>query len=124
MVVSSFAVVSFVYLQIIRKLKYTFLKGYFSELCMLAHFWDASATFIAVDFFGAWEQHPLTRIFTQALGTTASFYLLKLIVVSLALNVLDYEVKDKSLKNWLKIVIIILGIATGTRNFLLLITAF
>lgn len=123
MVLSSFSLVSLVYLVIERKLKLKFLSGFFSELCMISHFWDASATFVAVDFFNAWEQHPMTRYFTGIFGTTASFYFLKLIVISLALYVLDSEVKDESLNSWLKIVIIILGLATGTRDFLLLLTA-
>ncbi|MBD3262835.1 DUF63 family protein, partial [Candidatus Woesearchaeota archaeon] len=46
-----------------------------------AHMLDASATFIAVDFFGAVEKHPLTQMFNNWIGTAAGLFVLKLAIL-------------------------------------------
>ena len=90
-------------------------------LPFIAHILDSSATFIAVDFFGFWEKHPLTRTMSEFAGTTAIFYLLKLIFLIPLVYLLTKEVKDKNLRNYFLIVIIILGFAEGIRDTLTLI---
>ena len=82
-----------------------------------AHLFDASSTFTALTYFGYYEQHVLPTFLINIFGPWIMFPL-KIIVVWLVLNVLDKETKDIFFKNFLKIVILILGLALGTRDFL------
>jgi uncharacterized membrane protein len=86
---------------------------------LVSHLFDASSTFTALTFFGFYEQHVLPNFFikTLSLGPWTMFPL-KIIVVWVALYYIDMSKEDKFLKNFLKIVILILGLALGVRDFL------
>ena len=89
-----------------RPLSFNFsLSARIESILFIAHILDSSATFIAVDFFGFWEKHPLTRTMSEFAGTTAIFYLLKLIFLIPLVYLLTKEVKDKNLRNYFLIVI-------------------
>jgi uncharacterized membrane protein len=67
---------------------------------------------------GYWEQHPLPALLIGTFGPGAMF-LLKIAVVLPILLVLDRymaDKKDKEMRTWLKIVILILGLAPGVRD--------
>jgi len=105
-------------------LKHTKLKNLTKKLNfmpILAHMVDASATFIAVDFFGAWEKHPIPRIVNEFTGTASSLFLLKLAVVIPAIYLITTEIEDKNFRNFLLIALATLGLAEGLRNALTLI---
>ncbi|MDI6721328.1 MAG: DUF63 family protein, partial [Candidatus Aenigmarchaeota archaeon] len=82
------------------------------------HMFDATTTFVALQFFPSYfEQHVVPSLFISILGP-ASMFLLKLIVVPLVLYVLDKELsKEAQKRTFLKIVVMILGLAPGLRNF-------
>ncbi|AFK21640.1 DUF63 family protein [Pyrococcus sp. ST04] len=85
------------------------------------HFYDATTTFVGVDFMGYWEQHVLPRLLIGLTGTAGVMYLLKFIVLYAALWImkkLEEEGEEKELLNFIKMVIFILGFAPGTRNLL------
>ncbi|MBI4173772.1 MAG: DUF63 family protein [Candidatus Aenigmarchaeota archaeon] len=97
-------------------------KGFFTVPnagIILAHFLDASATYIAITQFGYGEQHFLPRFFFESLGVW-SFFLLKPLVIVPILWYLDKDAKeqDKAFIAFLKIAIFILGIAPGLRDSL------
>lgn len=92
-----------------------------SLMTIFGHMVDASATFVAVDFFNAWEKHPLTRFFNDFTGTAASFFILKLMVVIPAVYLITTEIEDKNFRNFLLIALATLGLAEGLRNTLSLI---
>jgi uncharacterized membrane protein len=107
---------SFIYLltrrvELIKKNSYLFY----------AHFYDASTTFVGVDFMGYWEQHVLPRYLINLTGTAAVMYLLKFVVLLIALWLMD-EIEegeaDIEMMNFIRTVIFILGFAPGTRNLL------
>ncbi len=110
------------------------LKGYafFKKLLttentsiLLVHLFDATTTFVALAFFPYFEQHVVAGFFVTALGP-AGIFVLKLVVVSLVLYFLDKELskpEDFEKRTFIKIVIIILGLGPGLRNFLRLIMA-
>lgn len=84
---------------------------------LVAHMLDASATYVAMGL-GYWEQHPLPALLIGTFGPGAMF-LLKIAVVLPILLVLDRymaDKKDKEMRTWLKIVILILGLAPGVRD--------
>lgn len=97
----------------------TFFPKYLSRtnyLILLSHLFDASSTFVAVTFFSYSEQHVLPGFLFPIFGAWIIIPL-KIIVVWPALYYTD-KVKDKGFRTWLKIAVLILGLALGTRDFL------
>jgi uncharacterized membrane protein len=87
------------------------------------HMFDASTTFTAIQFYPYFEQHVLPNFLINIFGPIAMFPL-KLVIVSLVLYVLDKELCKESegdLKNFIKFLILILGLAPGLRNLLRLV---
>lgn len=84
-----------------------------------SHLLDASATFTALSFFGYYEQHVLPTFLINIFGPWIMFPL-KIIVVWLVLYAIDKYSEDKLFNNYLKIIILILGLALGIRDMLTL----
>lgn len=87
------------------------------------HFLDASATFIGIDFFGAWEKHPLPRILIDAFGTASIMIPLKALVIALVFYLLlgpfrDEMSRDRTMAGIIYVAIFILGFAPGLRDTL------
>jgi uncharacterized membrane protein len=90
---------------------------------MFAHLLDASATFTALQWFTYGEKHVLPNFLITLTGTPAVMFPLKAIVIALVLYVLDVEIKkdlEKSalLGTLIRIAILVLGLAPGTRDLL------
>jgi uncharacterized membrane protein len=85
-------------------------------LILLSHLFDASSSFVAITFFSYVEQHVLPGFLFPIFGAWV-LMLLKIIVVWPALYYID-KIEDKKLRIWLKIAVLILGLALGTRDFL------
>jgi len=83
-----------------------------------AHLFDASTTFIAVDYYGYFEQHVLPNYIYGLSGTAITMFPLKIIVISLVLYMVDKYIDDETIAGTLKLAIFILGLAPGVRNFL------
>jgi len=103
---------------VFKKLNWTWATRKTAFLPFPAHMLDASATFIAVDFLGATEKHPLPQLASGFVGTAAIMFLLKLFVLIPAVWLLDKEIKNKNLRNYLLISIAVLGLAEGLRDLL------
>jgi uncharacterized membrane protein len=84
-----------------------------------AHMLDGSSTFTALTFYGYYEQHVLPTFMINITGPWIMFPL-KLFVVWGVLYYIDKEKGDQRFKNFLKIVILILGLALGVRDWLTL----
>ncbi|BDZ70181.1 hypothetical protein GCM10025861_06980 [Methanobacterium petrolearium] len=115
-VLGSWALVSAPFVLLSRK--WSLLKDKFNLAVLLAHIFDASTTFIAVDFYGYGEQHVLPNALTQLADSAIVMYPLKIAVILPALYIIDTYVEDKTIRNMLKLAIFILGLAPGLRNFL------
>lgn len=90
----------------------------FENIAVLsAHFLDASATFVAIYFFGAFEKHVVPIYFIDMFGPAVMFPL-KLIVISAALYYIDGNVEDKYDRRFFKLVIYSLGLGTGLRDMI------
>ncbi|MCK5023518.1 MAG: DUF63 family protein, partial [Candidatus Aenigmarchaeota archaeon] len=89
---------------------------------LTAHMHDASATFVAMTFFGYLEQHPLPRMLIEMTNPGAMFAL-KLVVMIPVLYAIDKYAEDGQFKTFLKIVILILGLAPGLRDMIRLMVA-
>ena len=84
---------------------------------MAGHLLDASATSFGLAFYGYFEQHVVPSFFIDFAGTPFVMFPLKIIVVGLALKGVE-DVKEDSYKNFLKLIILILGAAPGLRDIL------
>ncbi len=82
-----------------------------------SHMLDASATWTALTFYGYVEQHVVPRMIIPFLGP-ASMFLLKLAVLIPVLFLVDRYTEEGNFRNFLKLVILILGLAPGMRNLL------
>lgn len=82
-----------------------------------AHLLDASSTFTALTFFGFYEQHVVPSSLIEIFGPWIMFPL-KIIVVGIALLLIDKYEKDLFFKRFLKVIILILGLPLGIRDFL------
>ena len=82
---------------------------------ILSHMLDATATFVAIAFFGYAEQHVVPRFLISLYGPWVMFPL-KLLVVIPILYLIDKEMPPGDFKNFIKIVILILGLAPGLRD--------
>jgi uncharacterized membrane protein len=98
--------------------KWDLLKDKINLSVILAHLFDASTTFVAVDFYGYGEQHVLPNALTHLVDSAIVMYPLKIAVILPALYIIDKYVDDMTIKNMLKLAIFILGLAPGLRNFL------
>ncbi len=92
-----------------------------NKIVSLLHLFDATATFVSLQYFDYFEQHVLPRVIIESTGTPFSFVVVKLIVIVGVLKILDKYSDDKEFTNYLKIIIGILGFATGLRDLLRLV---
>ncbi len=100
------------------------IKGFFTNentFLLNVHMFDATTTFVALTYFNYFEQHVLPGFLINIFGP-ASMFILKLVVISAVLYIFDKEMKnDAEKRTFLKIVILILGMGPGIRNFLRMI---
>jgi uncharacterized membrane protein len=118
-VVGVWAIVSSVF--ILLRNKWALLSNKFNLSVLMAHLFDASSTYIAVDYYGYYEQHVLPSVLTGFFKTAIIMFPLKIVVILGALYVIDTYIEDRTIANMLKLAIFILGLAPGLRNFLSLI---
>lgn len=90
-----------------------------NNLILSSHFLDASATYFALAFFGYSEQHFLPRFITSI--DPILMFLLKIAIVVPALILIDRYAENDEFRNFLKILVVILGLAPGIRDTVRLI---
>lgn len=118
-VLGSWALVSSVF--VLLRDKWSLIKDKFNLSVLIAQIFDASATFVAIDFYPYGEQHVLPNALIGFTGTAMVMFPLKIVIILLALYVIDSYIEDKTIKNMLKLAIFILGMSTGLRDLLSLI---
>ncbi len=84
---------------------------------LVSHLFDGSATFIALSYFSYMEQHVLPSFLIGFTGPWVMFPL-KIFIVWPVLYLIDKHIEDKEFRIWLKITVLILGLALGTRDIL------
>jgi uncharacterized membrane protein len=92
-----------------------------NKIVTLVHLFDATTTFVSLQFFGYYEQHVLPTALINALGPF-SFIVLKVVAIVAMLVIIDRFSNDKDFNNYIKLIIGILGAATGTRDFISLLS--
>lgn len=82
------------------------------------HMFDANTTFIAMSYFDYYELHVLPTYVINLFGTPFSFVIFKFVALVAVLFIIDKYSEDKEFNNYIKLIIGILGAATGIRGFL------
>jgi len=107
---------------IFKKTGYTLFSNQVNITILWAHLLDASSTFIGVDFMEYYEKHVVPTLLIDLAGTASIMIPLKIIIFIPVIYILDtqFEQDDESekLKDLVKLIIIILGLAPATRNTL------
>lgn len=93
-----------------------------NRLVTISQMFDATTTFVAINFFGYAEKHVLPTFFIIFTGEPFSFVFVKLVAVVLILIGIDRFSKDENFNNYLKLWVGLLALATGTRDLLRLIS--
>lgn len=95
------------------------LKSLFSwenNFILSAHFLDATATVVSLTMFGYMEQHVVPRLFFPFMGPHAMFFLKAAVVIPVLWLLDRYKDEEPEFINFLKIVVLILGLAPGLRD--------
>lgn len=95
-----------------------FLDNRFNLAILYAHMLDASSTYVGVDWFGYYEKHVVPTFLIDLTGTASIMYPLKLLIILPILSMIDGSIRDQSLRNLIKLVLITLGLAPAIRNTL------
>lgn len=95
-----------------------FLDNRFNLAILYAHMLDASSTYVGVDWFGYYEKHVVPTFLIDLTGTAIIMYPLKLLIILPILSMIDGSIRDPSLRNLIKLVLITLGLAPAVRNTL------
>jgi len=98
--------------------KFDFLKSSLNLFAIISHLFDATSTFVNITFFNYIESHIVGNYFIELFNSAIVMYPLKLLVLIPALIYLDKQKEDKNLINFFKIIIIVLGLGPGIRNFI------
>lgn len=97
------------------RLGWKLLKDKLNIMAYASQALDATATYVALTFFsGFGEQHLVSGLLMGA-ATPLSFFV-KLLIILVILYYVDKEVENENLKAFIKIFLLILGFATGTRD--------
>jgi uncharacterized membrane protein len=98
------------------------LKDEIARLVVGAHALDGAATFVAIDIapkfapLAYFEQHVFSRLVGIAGGSYLAFYLLKILISFAAAWVVLKENMEEEEKNYIFLVLIIMGLAPGLRD--------
>lgn len=95
-----------------------------NKLVTLTHMLDSTVTAVSMQFFGYSEQHVLPTAIIGVFGPF-SFVAVKIVAVVAILAAIDRftgkDERSRDFANYVKLVIGILGAATGTRDFITLL---
>jgi len=94
----------------------SFFKG-LNGIALSSQIFDGFVTFLATLFFGRIEQHFLPRFLILQFGPWI-FPLAKVLVTILVLLAIDRYFEDENFRNFLKIIVCILGFGQGGRDLL------
>ncbi len=91
------------------------MKNQLSVLTMFSHMLDGFETYFGITYLGYWELHVLPRFLIEKFGAI-SLPVVKLLVFLAILYLLDTGEESERLRNFVKFVLIVLGLAPGLRD--------
>ena len=87
-----------------------------APLAIFSQTFDAAATWIGIDFFSYYEKHVLPSFLIDITGSATVMIPIKILLVVLVLYAIRDE--DPIIKNIIKMMVIIFGLAPGMRDML------
>ncbi|TAL46822.1 DUF63 family protein [archaeon] len=87
-----------------------------NKIVVLTHMFDATVTYVATSSYGLIELHVLPTFLLSM--HPASFIFVKLVAIVAFLLLIDRYAKDEKFALYLKMIVAILGAATGARDFI------
>lgn len=97
-----------------KKIRKEFFADKLNLLVVASQALDGSATVVATNFYRCSEQHVLSNVVLDL--HPAAFIVLKVLLALLIVYYVDKEIKNENLRGFIKVFLIILGFATGTRD--------
>ena len=79
---------------------------------------DASATVVAVEIYGYWEEHYIEGLIIESMGTSLILYPLKVLVLFTVIYAIQKILYEKNTINFWYLSIFILGFSPGLRDLL------
>lgn len=113
----SFMLSSGIVIAILQFLNISFLKNKWVYSIFAAHFLDASATYVGVEFYGYWEIHVFENFLIDQAGTALIIFPAKIIALVLVVFIIQRILGEKG-KNFWYFAIFILGFSPGLRDTL------
>lgn len=107
--------VSVIVYYVSRLLKFDFITNNIE--IMGGHILDASATSFGLAMFGYFEQHVIPGFFVELARTPFVMFPLKIAVVGVVLSFVE-DIEEEGYKNFMRLIILILGAAPGLRDLL------
>lgn len=92
------------------------LRNNLNKLALSGQVIDGVAAFYAIGFLGFREQHPVSSLILY--NVPFLFIFVKIALILVILHYVDKEIQGKNLKGFIKILLIILGFATGGASVL------
>ncbi len=86
-----------------------------SYLAFFSHMLDGFETYFGIQYLGYWELHVLPRFLIEKFGAV-SLPIAKFVVFLPLLYLIDSSDEKESLKNFVKFVLVVLGLAPGLRD--------
>lgn len=119
-VITTSSLVLYIIKSILDRAGLDLLKSRINIAILWVHFMDASSTIAGIDFLGYYEKHVVPAYLIDLTGTAFVMYPLKLSIFIPVLYLLDkhfdQDEESKTLKTFLKMVIIVLGLSPACRN--------
>ncbi|MEA1999389.1 MAG: DUF63 family protein [Euryarchaeota archaeon] len=102
------------------KLHAKFLTESLNVSVLTAHLFDASSSYIGIDFLGYQGKHVIEGMIVKYTGSAAGMFLLKLGILIPVLYLLDiiFDEREIELKNLVLLILISIGLAPAVRNTL------
>ncbi len=91
------------------------MKNELSVVTMFAHMLDGFETYFGITYLGYWELHVLPRFLIDKFGAI-SLPVVKFLVFFVVLYLIDTGEESERLKNFVKFVLVVLGLAPGLRD--------
>lgn len=96
---------------------YSEMNNLLSRTVFFSHMVDGFATFLGIQYLGYWELHVLPRFLIDTFGAWVMVPA-KIVVFLPILYILDSSKEDENFTNFIKFVLVVLGLAPGLRDAL------
>ncbi|MDY0386870.1 MAG: DUF63 family protein [Methanolobus sp.] len=119
-VVCAASLIVYIIKLLFNRIGFDLLKSKINIAILWVHLMDASSTIAGIDFLGYYEKHVVPAYLIDLTGTAFVMYPLKLSIFIPVLYILDNnfdeDEESQTLKTFLKLVIIVLGLSPACRN--------